>query len=76
MENFEKVRQIIVDELGVPAEQVTLESSLTDDLGADSLSLVEMLMNFEAEYDVTIPDEAFDNIETVGDIVNALNKLM
>lgn len=76
MENFDKVKQIIIEELDVPEDQVTLEANLVEDLGADSLSLVEMLMNFEAEYDVTIPDESFDNIETVGDIVNALNQLM
>lgn len=76
MDNFDKVRKIIVEELDIPESQVTLESNLIDDLGADSLSLVEMLMNFEAEYDVTIPDDNFDNIKTVGDIVNTLNELM
>lgn len=76
MNNFEKVQQIIVEELGVPKDQVTLESNLIEDLGADSLSLIEMLMSFEAEYDVTIPDDSFENIETVGDIVNALDQLL
>ncbi len=76
MDNFEKVREIIVEELGIPAEDITLESDITEDLGADSLSLVEMLMNFENEYDITIPDDSFENIKTVGDIVNALDELM
>lgn len=75
MTNLEKVKSIIVEELDVPEESITLETNLVKDLGADSLSLVEMLMNFEAEYDVTIPDDSFDNLETVGDIIEALNAL-
>ncbi len=75
MNNFDKVKAIIVEELGVPEEKVTVDAKIIEDLGADSLSLVEMLMNFENEYDVTIPDESFDGIETVGDIIKALDAL-
>lgn len=76
MSNLEKIKKIIVEELGVPEEKITLEADIIEDLGADSLSIIEMLMNFEAEYDVTIPDESFENVNTVGDIVNALDQIM
>lgn len=75
MNNFDRVKSIIVEELGVPEEKVTIDANLIEDLGADSLSLVEMLMNFESEYDVTIPDDSFEGIETVGDIIKALDAL-
>ncbi len=75
MTNFEKIRSIIAEELEIDENLISLESRLVEDLGADSLSLIEMLMNYESEYDVEIPEEAFDNIETVQDVVNALDRL-
>lgn len=66
---FEKIRDILVDQLDVEADAVTLESSITDDLGADSLDVVDMVMSFEEEFDVEIPDEEIEKMKTVGDIV-------
>ena len=66
---FEKVRDIIVDQLDADENDVTLESSIIDDLGADSLDVVDLVMSIEEEFDVEIPDEEVENIKTVGDIV-------
>jgi acyl carrier protein len=62
-----KVKEIIVQQLGVDAEKVTPEASFVDDLGADSLDVVELVMAFEEEFDVEIPDEAAEKIATVKD---------
>lgn len=66
---FEKVREILVDQLDVEEDAVTLEATLTADLGADSLDLVDLVMSLEEEFDCEIPDEEIENIKTVGDIV-------
>ncbi len=66
---FEKVKEIIVDQLGVEADQVTLNSTFVDDLGADSLDIVELVMALEEEFDMQIPDEQAEKIRTVGDAV-------
>ena len=67
MENYEeKVREIIVEQLGVTPEQITPEASFIDDLGADSLDTVELVMEFEDEFDMSIPDEEAEKIQTVG----------
>ncbi len=66
---FEKIRDIIVEQLGVDAEEVTLESKFIDDLGADSLDIVELIMALEEEFDMEIPDEDAEKISTVGDVV-------
>ncbi|MFT4534096.1 MAG: acyl carrier protein [Saprospiraceae bacterium] len=68
----EKVKQIIVDKLGVDDGEVTNEASFTNDLGADSLDTVELIMEFEKEFDVSIPDEQAENIQTVGQAVEYL----
>jgi len=68
----EKVKQIIVDKLGVDDSEVTNEASFTNDLGADSLDTVELIMEFEKEFDVSIPDEQAENIQTVGQAVEYL----
>lgn len=65
----EKVIAIIVDKLGVDEGEVTLESSFTNDLGADSLDTVELIMEFEKEFSIAIPDDQAENIATVGDAV-------
>ncbi len=67
-----KVKEIIVQQLGVDAEKVTSEASFVDDLGADSLDVVELVMAFEEEFDVEIPDEAAEKIATVKDAVDFL----
>ena len=65
---------IIVDALGISAEEVKFDSSLEDDLGADSVDQVEIIVSFEDEYDVNIPDSESEKLKTVGDIVNKLNE--
>jgi acyl carrier protein len=65
----QKVIAIIVDKLGVDESEVSLESSFTNDLGADSLDTVELIMEFEKEFDIAIPDDQAENIATVGDAV-------
>jgi acyl carrier protein len=67
-----KVTEIIVEQLGVDADKVTLEASFVDDLGADSLDVVELVMAFEEEFNVEIPDEAAEKIATVKDAVEYL----
>ena len=66
---FEKVQQIIVEELGVEANEVTLEAHISDDLGADSLDAVELIMAIEDEFDIKVSDEAAQAFETVQQIV-------
>lgn len=66
---FEKVQQIIVDELGVEAVEVTLASSISDDLGADSLDAVELIMAIEDEFEIKVSDEAAQAFNTVQQIV-------
>lgn len=67
---FDKVKDIIVDQLGVEADTVVMEASFVDDLGADSLDIVELIMALEEEFDIEIPDEEAEKISTVGDAVN------
>ena len=68
----DKVKQIIMDKLGVGADEVTLEASFTDDLGADSLDTVELVMAFESEFDIEIPDDDAEKLTTVGDAIKYL----
>jgi acyl carrier protein len=69
----EKIKKIIVDKLGVDESEVTNEASFTNDLGADSLDTVELIMEFEKEFDISIPDEEAEKIQTVGEVINYLN---
>jgi len=66
----DKVKEIIVDQLGVEADQVKPEAAFIDDLGADSLATVELVMALEEEFDLEIPDEEAEKIKTVGDAIN------
>ncbi len=66
----ERVKSIIVEQLGVPAEDVTENASFIEDLGADSLDIVELVMALEEEYDIEISDEDAEKIQTVGDAVS------
>ncbi len=69
-----RVIEIIVEQLGVSAEEVTLEASFIDDLGADSLDLVELIMAMEEEFGLEISDEDAEKIQTVQDVVNYINQ--
>ena len=69
----EKVKSIIVEQLGVDTEEVTPAASFTDDLGADSLDIVELVMAFEEEFGIEIPDEDAESITTVQDAINYLD---
>ncbi|MCI8276641.1 MAG: acyl carrier protein [Clostridia bacterium] len=69
-EVFEKVKKIIVEQLGVAEASVTMESSFIDDLGADSLDIVELVMALEEEFDIEIPDSDAEKVVTVGDVVD------
>ena len=69
-EVFEKLKEIIVEQLGVEKERVTEEATFVDDLSADSLDIVELIMAVEEEFDMEIPDTDAEKIVTVGDVVN------
>ncbi len=66
---FERVKEMIVEELSVEAEKITMESRLAEDLGADSIDAVELIMNIEDEFEIQVSDEEAQNIKTVGDLV-------
>jgi acyl carrier protein len=69
-----KVKEIIIDKLGVEESQITPEASFTNDLGADSLDIVELVMGFESAFQISIPDEDAEKIITVGDAIKYLNE--
>ena len=73
-EILEKVKGIIVEQLGVAENAVTLEASFIDDLGADSLDIVELIMALEEEFDMEIPDSDAEKIVTVGDVVDYIKE--
>jgi len=66
---FNKIREIICTQLDIEPDKVTMEASVTDNLGADSLDLVELVMSIEEEFDLEVPDSEIENLKTVGDIV-------
>ena len=70
----QKVKQIIIDKLGVEESEVTPEASFTNDLGADSLDTVELIMEFEKEFNISIPDEQAETITTVGQAIAYLEE--
>jgi len=72
---FEKIAKILADQLGISASKVTMESDIVNDLGADSLDVVELLMNLEDETGKTIPEDKVSELKTVGDVVNLLETL-
>ena len=74
MTTFEKVQEILVDKLGVDASTITLESSIQEDLGADSLSVMEIVMSVEEEFGITVPEEELMSIQTVQDIVSKVER--
>ena len=74
MSTFEKVRDIVVEQLGVEPDGVAIDSTFIDDLGADSLDIVELIMAFEEEFNIEIPDEAAEKIKTVQDVVTYIDQ--
>ncbi|HTD35373.1 MAG TPA: acyl carrier protein [Candidatus Elarobacter sp.] len=75
-DTFDRVKKIIVEQLGVEENEVTPEASITDDLGADSLDQVELVMAFETEFGIDIPDEEAEKIKTVGDAVQKVDTVL
>ncbi|MBQ8582123.1 MAG: acyl carrier protein [Ruminococcus sp.] len=71
---IEKLKGIIAEQLGVDEDEVTAEANIQDDLGADSLDIVDLITTIEDEFDLSIPDEAVEEIKTVGDIANYIEK--
>ncbi len=71
---FEKVKEIVSNILGVDADEVTMEASFMDDLGADSLDVVELIMDLQDEFNLEIPDEEAEKIHTVGDVVEYIKE--
>ncbi len=71
---FDRVKGVIVDQLGVDESEVTMEANFVEDLGADSLDIVELIMGLETEFDLEIPDEDAEKIATVGDAVNYIKE--
>ena len=71
---FDKVKKTIVEQLGVEENEVTMDASITDDLGADSLDQVELVMALETEFNLDIPDEEAEKIKTVGDAVRYIEE--
>jgi acyl carrier protein len=74
MDTEAKVKEIIIDKLGVEESQITPDASFTNDLGADSLDIVELVMGFESAFQISIPDEDAEKISTVGSAISYLNE--
>ena len=72
--NFEELKEIMIDTLGCDDEKITMEASLAEDLNIDSLDAVELVMAIEEKYGVKIPDEELGNLQTVSDIISAVEK--
>ncbi|MFM7320038.1 MAG: acyl carrier protein [Armatimonadota bacterium] len=73
MSTFDRVKKVVVEKLEVSEDEITLEASFIDDLGADSLDMVELVMGIEAEFDIETPDEDTEKIQTVGDAVKYID---
>lgn len=72
MSVFEQVQEIVAEKLGIEKSKITMEASFIDDLGADSLDTVELIMKMEEVFGISIPDEEAEKLKTVGDVVNFL----
>ena len=71
---IDKVKELVAEQLGINKETITAESNIIEDLGADSLDVIEMLMTLEEEYGITIPDEKIGQIKTIGQIVDLIEE--
>jgi len=71
---FEKLKSILMDQLDVEEEKVTMDALIAEDLGADSLDVVDLIMSLEEEFDLEIPDDQIENIKTVGDVVKYIEE--
>lgn len=71
---FEKIVSIISEKFDIPAEEITRETNIVEDLGADSLDIVDMLMMFEEQYNISIPDDVAQEMKTVGDVVDYIEE--
>ena len=67
--DFEKIKEMLATQLDIEEDKISMESSIVDDLGADSLDVVDLIMSLEEEFDIEIPDEEIENIKQVGDLV-------
>lgn len=72
---LEKIKQLISEKLNVSEDEITEDTVLTDDLGADSIDIMELIMTFEAEYDIELPTEKLENISTVRDIMDLMKEM-
>ena len=70
---FDDVKRIINEQLGISEEEITMDSSFIEDLGADSLEIIDLVMAFESEFDLEVPEEDIEEIETVGDVVTYIS---
>ncbi len=73
---FERIRELVAEKVGVEPEDISMETSFTDDLEADSIALFELVMAIEDEFDIEVDDESIEKIETVGDIVRYLEDII
>lgn len=71
---FEKIQKLLAEQLNISADKITMESDIINDLGADSLDVVEMLMSVEEIFNVTVPDELANKLQTVGSVVNFIEE--
>ena len=71
---FEKIKELLAEQLDTPADDMAMDTDIANDLGADSLDVVELLMSIEDEFDVEIPDEEIENIKTIGDLVQYIEE--
>ena len=73
-EHYDKVKEIIIDKLGIEDKNITMDAKFIDDLGADSLDTVELIMQFEEEFGIEIPDDEAENLHSVGNAVEYISK--
>lgn len=72
---FEKIRKILCEQLDIEEDTVSMESNIAEDLGADSMDVVDLIMSIEDEFEVEVPDEKIESIKTVGDVVNYIEQM-